>query len=65
VKWLAADILHPSVPALDPQQSSPNTNFVCSVDNGRMPVAYRIYVAPQGETNTANNKVTSWIFVLE
>ena len=66
VQWAAVDILQPQVPAVDPGQNAPNTDFYCPVSNGRVPVAARIVVAAsQGETNTANNKVTSWIFKLD
>jgi hypothetical protein len=64
--WYSVDIMHPSVPALNPNQGSPNTYFLCHAENGRAPVAVRLTVAAsQGETNLANNKTTVWVFKLD
>jgi hypothetical protein len=66
VQWPTVDALHAPVPAPDPGQGAPDTDFYCPVSNGRMPLAARLVVATgQGETNTAYNKLTSWIFTLD
>ena len=66
LEWTAVDVLHPSVPALNPGQSSPDTNFNCPVINGQGPVAVRIVAAAtQGESNMANNKASAWVYKLD
>jgi len=62
--WVAVDVMNPLVPAIDPSLMY-NLKFLCPVSNGRRPVAYDIFVAPQGETNTADNRERAFIYQLD